>query len=100
MKGKKSTNIIEYFKTIEDPRMERNKLHNLWDILVITICTVVCGMVSAWAHENRVVLGQVNSDDHSNEGTAIPRLLEVLELKGCIVTIDAIGCQHEIATAI
>jgi len=187
MKGKKSANITDYFKTIEDPRMERNKLHNLWDILVITICAVVCGcetwediemygkekegwlrrflqlpngipshdtirrvfirlnpeelaasftrwveavrretkgeivsidgkaarrsydsitgkgpltMVSAWAHENRVVLGQVKSEDHSNEITAIPRLLEVLELKGCIVTIDAIGCQHGIATAI
>lgn len=57
-------------------------------------------MVSAWACANRLVLGQVKVDDKSNEITAIPRLLEVLELSGCIVTIDAMGCQKEIAAAI
>ena len=184
MKKATSVNIIEHFKEIEDPRIERNKRHLLWDILVITICAVVCGcetwediemygkekqewlqrflklpngipshdtirrlfirlnpeqlsqcfmnwveavrkesggeivsidgkaarrshdrmagkepltMVSAWAHENRLVLGQVKTDEGSNEITAIPKLLELLEIKGCIVTIDAIGCQHEIA---
>jgi predicted transposase YbfD/YdcC len=54
-------------------------------------------MVSAWATANHLVLGQVKTDEKSNEITAIPKLLEVLELKGCIVTIDAMGCQTEIA---
>lgn len=57
-------------------------------------------MVSAWAADNRLVLGQVKVDEKSNEITAIPRLLEVLELKGCLVTIDAIGTQKEIVTTI
>ena len=179
--------IREHFGTIDDPRVERTKLHALIDILVIAICAVVCGaedwsdveafgkakenwlkkylalangipshdtfgrvfarldpeqfqtsflnwvqavmsvtagqvvaldgkklrrshdralaksaiwMVSAWAADNRVVLGQVKVDEKSNEITAIPKLLEVLALKGCIVTIDAIGTQKEIAATI
>jgi len=57
-------------------------------------------MVSAWASANRLVLGQVKVDEKSNEITAIPQLLEVLAVSGCIVTIDAIGCQTEIAEKI
>lgn len=57
-------------------------------------------MVSAWASENRLVLGQVKVDDKSNEITAIPQLLDLLEISGCIVTIDAMGCQKEIAKKI
>lgn len=57
-------------------------------------------MVSAWATANRVVLGQQKVDEKSNEITAIPALLRLLELKGCIVTIDAMGCQKEIARTI
>lgn len=57
-------------------------------------------MVSAWATTNGVVLGQVKVDDKSNEITAIPKLLTVLGIKGCIVTIDAMGCQKDIATKI
>jgi len=57
-------------------------------------------MVSAWATENGVVLGQRKVDDKSNEITAIPELLELLALKGCIVTIDAMGCQRAIAQQI
>ena len=57
-------------------------------------------MVSAWASENGVVLGQVKVDEKSNEITAIPKLLEMLELSGCIVTIDAMGCQKKIAAQI
>jgi predicted transposase YbfD/YdcC len=57
-------------------------------------------MVSAWAEANRLVLGQVKVDDKSNEITAIPVLLKLLELRGCIVTIDAMGCQTAIAAAI
>lgn len=57
-------------------------------------------MVSAWATGNQMVLGQVKTDEKSNEITAIPRLLELLQLKGCLVTIDAMGCQKEIAAKI
>ena len=54
-------------------------------------------MVSAWATHNHLTLGQRKVDAKSNEITAIPELLEVLALAGCIVTIDAMGCQTEIA---
>lgn len=54
-------------------------------------------MVSAWAEENHVVLGQIKVDNKSNEITAIPQLLDMLEISGCIVTIDAMGCQKKIA---
>lgn len=57
-------------------------------------------MVSAWASQNHLVLGQVKVDEKSNEITAIPQLLKVLEIKGCIVTIDAMGAQKEIAEQI
>jgi predicted transposase YbfD/YdcC len=57
-------------------------------------------VVSAWASTNRVALGQVMVDEKSNEITAIPRLLELLELHGAIVTIDAMGCQKEIAAKV
>ncbi len=57
-------------------------------------------MVSAWASENHLVLGQRKVDAKSNEITAIPALLELLEIAGCIVTIDAIGCQKAIAQQI
>jgi predicted transposase YbfD/YdcC len=179
--------IDKHFANLEDPRVDRTKLHKLIDILVIAICAVICGadnweevqlfgeakrawfklflelpngipshdtfwrvfarldpqqfqqsfvswiasvsevtqgqvvaidgktlrrshdntlgrgaieMVSAWAAENRLVLGQVKVDDKSNEISAIPELLQVLEISGCIVTIDALGCQKEIAEAI
>lgn len=54
-------------------------------------------LVSAWATDSGISLGQVKVDDKSNEITAIPELLRLLELTGCLVTIDAIGCQREIA---
>jgi predicted transposase YbfD/YdcC len=57
-------------------------------------------MVSAWATENKLSLGQVVVDEKSNEIPAIPELLGVLELSGAIVTIDAMGCQKEIAAKI
>ena len=179
--------LIEHFSSISDPRIDRCKLHNLIDILVIATCATICGaetweefelfglskidwfkqflqlpngipshdtfrrvisrldprqfqqcflewvrstyeitqgqvvaidgklsrgsrdvragksainMVSAWASENRLVLGQVKTYEKSNEITAIPQLLDLLEVAGCIVTIDAIGCQTEIAAKI
>lgn len=57
-------------------------------------------MVSAWATANQVVLGQRKVGEKSNEITAIPELLKLLEISGCIVTIDAIGTQTEVAKAI
>jgi predicted transposase YbfD/YdcC len=57
-------------------------------------------LVSAWASEARLTLGQVAIDSKSNEITAIPLLLELLDLKGATVTIDAMGCQKEIAAKI
>jgi len=57
-------------------------------------------IVSAWAVENGLTLGQVKVEDKSNEITAIPELLNLLDLKGCIVTIDAMGCQKKIAKEI
>ena len=179
--------LTEHFSSLEDPRMERTKLHPLDNIIVIALCAVICGadswvdielfgeskrqwfakfldlsngipshdtfgrvfaqldaeqfksgfanwvqsicevlegqvvaidgktvrrshdrtigrdaihMVSAWATESQLVLGQTKVDDKSNEITAIPALLDLLELSGCIVTIDAIGCQKEIANQI
>ena len=57
-------------------------------------------MVSAWSSANGVVLGQEKTDEKSNEITAIPALLETLSIKGCLVTIDAMGCQKAIAEKI
>ncbi len=49
-------------------------------------------MVGAWAAKNGLTLGQVKTEDKSKEITAIPELLKLLEIKGCLVTIDAMGC--------
>jgi predicted transposase YbfD/YdcC len=57
-------------------------------------------VVSAWATDQGLLLGQVAVDEKSNEITAIPKLLEMLELAGALVTIDAMGCQREIASQI
>jgi predicted transposase YbfD/YdcC len=67
-----------------DRRKDKNPLH----------------VVSAWVSANQLFLGQEVVDDKSNEITAIPKLLEVLELTGAIVTVDAMGCQKEIADKI
>lgn len=57
-------------------------------------------MVSAWANANRLILGQVKTQEKSNEITAIPELLDQIMIKGCVVTIDAMGCQTAIAEKI
>lgn len=62
--------------------------------------TAALHLVSAWAAENGAVLGQMATEAKSNEIAAIPELIRTLELKGCIVTIDAMGCQTEIARQI
>jgi len=179
--------IEQHFSDLSDPRIDRTKLHELMNILVIALCAVIAGadnwedveefgkaqnewfqtfldlpngipshdtftrvfarldpeqfqacfmrwmsavseviggqviamdgkvlrrshdkgigkaaidMVSAWATANHLVLGQVKVDEKSNEITAIPQLLEALEVAGCIVTIDAMGCQTDIAEKI
>lgn len=53
-------------------------------------------MVSAWAATNRLVIGQLKTEEKSNEIAAIPERLDLLDVKGCIVTIDAMGCQKKI----
>lgn len=60
----------------------------------------VINTVSAWAASNRLVLGQKKVEGKSNEITALPELIKVLDLAGCIVTIDAMGCQREIVSKI
>jgi predicted transposase YbfD/YdcC len=177
--------LIEHFNNLADPRVNRTKDHDLIDVLIIAICTLLCAgesfndmedfgkakqdwfktflslrhgipshdtfnrvfaaldpkqflecflawtqsvreavgqeivaldgkalrralnqdqsvkyIVSAWAEGNGLVLGQLKVADKSNEITAVPQLLRVLELSGCIVTIDAMGCQKKIAKEI
>src|SRR3990170_5432561 len=181
------SSIVAHFRQLPDPRVRRTRRHSLEDILVITLCAVICGaddcasiarfgrakqkwfrgflalphgipshdtfgrvfaaldpeafkaaflawvatvaalppgdviaidgktlrrtfdtaadkaaihMVSAWATAQGLCLGQVKTDAKSNEITAIPKLLEMLALAGRIVTIDAMGCQREIARTI
>jgi len=177
--------LVAHFGSLPDPRLNRTKDHDLIDILVIAVCTLLCGgetfndmedfgrakqdwfktflglrngipshdtfnrlfaaldpkafldcflrwtqtlrqavpqeivaldgkalrraldkdqsvqyIVSAWAESNGLVLGQLKVADKSNEITAVPELLRVLELSGCIVTLDAMGCQKKIAREI
>jgi len=74
-------------KTLRRPHYRSNK-------------TAAIHMVSAWACNNGLVIGQLKTEEKSNEITAIPKLLKLLEIKDCIVTIDAMGCQKEIAQTI
>ncbi|GHV33703.1 hypothetical protein FACS1894187_02710 [Synergistales bacterium] len=62
--------------------------------------TTALHMVSAWSSENKLVLGQIRTAAKSNEITAIPELISMLDIKGCTVTIDAMGCQKDIAQKI
>lgn len=175
--------FLACFETVKDPRMNRQRKHELLDIIALTICAVISGadawteverygrekcdwlrtflrlengipshdtigrvfclldpnelqeafaqwvrtiagrlegvvaidgktarrshdsasgkgalhLVSAWASEAGLALGQVATDQKSNEITAIPKLLAMLHIKGCLVTIDAMGCQRKIA---
>lgn len=188
MKTKQAGSLIKHFSILTDPRLDnQNKQHKLIDIIIITICAVICGaddwvaierwakakqkwlrkflelpndipshdtfgrvfslldpqefqqgflswvqtasritsgqivavdgktvrrshdqklgknaihMISAFATANGLALGQKKVDGKSNEITAIPKLLKLLELSGCIITIDAMGCQTDIAKTI
>ena len=180
-----TTSLVAHLARVPDPRVNRNKHHDLVDILVIAVCALLCAaetfndmedfgkakrdwfqtflklrggipshdtfnrvfaalkpehflecflgwtqsvrqavaqevvaldgkalrralngdqnvkyVVSAWAEDNGLVLGQWKVADKSNEITAVPQLLRVLELSGCIVTMDAMGCQRKIAKEI
>jgi predicted transposase YbfD/YdcC len=182
-----SRGVLRILGQVEDPRMNRTKLHSLTDILFITLCAVLSGadswteivlfgrsklewlrrylplpngipshdtfgrvfarldpmqlekcflawmsalaqategrliaidgktirrsfdqasgkaaihMVSAWCEANHLVLGQVATEQKSNEITAIPRLLELLDIRNAVITIDAMGCQKAIAKKI
>jgi predicted transposase YbfD/YdcC len=186
MSKENTTTFLDYFDNIEDPRSDKGKLYSAHEILLITICGLICGaeswrdfvifgnekleffmeylpfangipskntfcrffaslkpeqfkkcfvewvgslsllkneviaidgkrlcnsfdtlnnksaihMVSAFAAKTKLVLAQQKVDDKSNEITAIPKLLDLLDIKGNIVTIDAMGTQKEIATKI
>ena len=63
-------------------------------------CKQAIHLVSPWASANTLTLGQVKTQEKSNEITAIPQLLQLLDLHGCIVTIDAMGCQKDIAQGV
>src|SRR5437588_3012325 len=64
-----------------------------------SVCPAI-ELVSAWARENRLTLGQVKVRAGSNEITAVPELLRMLSLRGCVVTTDALNCQKEIAAGV
>ena len=180
----RSASLVDHLESVPDPRIDRTRRHELTDILVIAVCTLLCGgesfndmedfgyakeewlrtflklphgipshdtfnrvfsaldphrflecflrwteslrrvvdeeivamdgkalrragengkipyIVSAWAVRNGLVLGQLRVPEKTNEITAVPELLRALELAGCIVTVDAMGCQRQIAREI
>jgi predicted transposase YbfD/YdcC len=116
--GLPSQDTLERFMRYMDPKgFKRSFLHWVRSVAKVTNGEIIpidgkalCGskdgenkailMVSAWASTNGIVLAQEKVTDKSNEITAIPELLKVLEIKGCIVTIDAMGCQKDIAEKI
>ncbi len=85
------TSLHDYFSQLPDPRIQRNKKHLLIDIIVLSIIAVLCGAES-W--DSIELFGK------SNEITAIPELLNILDIEGCIITIDAMGSQKKIAETI
>jgi predicted transposase YbfD/YdcC len=107
-----------FFSALDPDEFERAFLSWIKDISELTegdIISIdgktVCGsragdskravhIVSAWSKANQLSLGQVKVDEKSNEITAIPKLLDVLAIQGCLVTIDAMGCQRDIAAKI
>jgi len=116
--GIPSTDTIERFMRYMDSKeFKRSFLHWVRNVAKVTNGEIIpidgkalrgskdngnkaINMVSAWAVNNGVVLAQEKVSEKSNEITAIPKLLKVLEIKGCIVTIDAMGTQKSIAEAI
>ncbi len=113
------TALLDQFSALEDPRQAWNVVYPLPEVLLCVLCATMAGaddfvaidgktsrrahsrsqgknplhLVSAWASRQRLVLGQQACEEKPNEITAIPALLERLELAGALVTIDAMGCQ-------
>ena len=98
--------FLKYFENLPDPRQLGKVVCPLAEVLLLSLLAVLAGaetfpeMVSAFAARQRLVLGQVKVADKSNEIVAIPKLLDMLAIEGAIVTIDAMGCQRDIATKI
>ena len=96
----RATLQAEVLKTDPTPRKELIAIDGKALKSVPTESGNVPYMVSAWASGQELVIGQVKTDEKSNEITAIPQLLQLLAIKGCIVTIDAAGCQKRIVSEI
>lgn len=105
----KTSSLVEHFTELEDPRIERTKLYQLTKGLLLAMDGKAVRRshdqdrqkrplhsVSVWAAVDRVVLVQTEVDAAGNEFRAIPELLQMLAMSGCIVTIDATGCQKSI----
>ena len=103
--GEKMT-LQESFENIKDERIDRCKKHNLVDILNIHRQAKIKKLIKPLmsfrlrSHSLGVCFGQVKTEEKSNEITAIPELLDLLDLKGMIITIDAMGCQKKIVEKI
>jgi uncharacterized membrane protein len=80
--------IFDHFESLSFPRIERNKLHSLHEMVVVALCAAICG-AEGWADVER-----------STAITAVSRLLALLELTGAVVTLDAMHCQTATAAAI
>ena len=103
--------LMEHISIIPDYRQAWKVEHKLSDILLLTICAVISG-AEGWediedfgethpdSTTHSLVLGQIKTDEKSNEITAIPELLNMMDIKGKIITTDAMGCQKDIAEKI
>ncbi|WP_032295788.1 ISAs1 family transposase, partial [Escherichia coli] len=103
--------LMEHISIIPDYRQAWKVEHKLSDILLLTICAVISG-AEGWediedfgethldSTMHSLVLGQIKTDEKSNEITAIPELLNMMDIKGKIITTDAMGCQKDIAEKI
>ena len=105
--------IAEHFEGLADPRSEVNREHLLVDVIVISICAILAGAdgptaiamwakspsVAAWLKQH-LTLAQVATAEKSHEITAIPQLLDLIDVTGAIVTSDAMGTQTAIAAKI
>jgi hypothetical protein len=94
---------------VPDPRRAKSVVQPLHEIVFVALCGAVAGtlrnsfdaatgkqalhVVSAWAAEQRLTLGQVATDANTNEIDALPRLLDLLDRNGAVATVDALGCQ-------
>ena len=94
-----SIQLQHYLEELTDPRTRKFR-YPLVNILAISVCAVICGADDFVGPPINLSLGQVVTDEKSNEITAIPKLLEILEVEGALIMIDAMGCQTAIAEKI